>query len=75
LAHVAYRLGDTRANVENSVTELVTVGQLHETVEALYGASSWAAVVSLWQEAAEIQQPMRHQKPAGASILAAEPDA
>ena len=36
---------------------------LHETLEALYGAPGWAALVSLWQEAPGIQQPKRQPKP------------
>jgi hypothetical protein len=72
LAHVAYRLGYARANM---ATEPVMVGQLHEMVEALYGAPGWAALVSFWQEAAGIQQPRRQPKPDFTPILAAEPDA
>jgi hypothetical protein len=73
-AYVAYRLGHARANIENSVMESVTVGQLHETVEALYGAPGWVALVEGWHEAAGIEQPQRQPKTDCALIPAAEPD-
>jgi hypothetical protein len=58
----------------NSVMESVTVGQLHETVEALYGAPGWVALVEGWHEAAGIEQPQRQPKIDCALIPAAEPD-
>jgi hypothetical protein len=73
LAHVAYRLGYARANIGNVRTEPVTARRLHETVEALYGAAGWTALVECWQEAAGIQQPKRQPKTDCASIPAAAP--
>ena len=71
LAHVAYRLGYARANMS---TAPVMVSQLHETVEALYGAHGWAALTACWCEAAGIQQPRRQPKNDRATIIAVEPD-
>jgi hypothetical protein len=63
LAHVAYHLGVARANMGNVRTEPVTAGQLYETVEALYGTPGWAALVSLWQEAAGFRNPSASRNP------------
>jgi hypothetical protein len=78
LAHVAYHLGYARANTGSPVTEPVKVEQLHETVEALYGAPGWTALVECWQEEAGIapepaKKEKRQQKPDRTPIPAAEP--
>jgi hypothetical protein len=59
LAHVAYRLGYARAVIGNPHIGLGTVDQLHEMLEALYGAPGWTALTACWHAAAGITRPAR----------------
>jgi hypothetical protein len=53
---------------------VTTVGELHESLTQHFGPAGWAALVSLWQEVAGIQQPRRQPKLDFTPIPAAEPD-
>jgi hypothetical protein len=52
---------------------IATVGELYESLARHFGPAGWAALVSLWQEAAGIQQPRRQRKTECAPIPATEP--
>jgi hypothetical protein len=51
---------------------IATVGEMHESLTRHFGPAGWTALVSLWQEAAGIQQPKRQPKPSLAPILAGD---
>jgi hypothetical protein len=63
--------GATAGTKSDSIT---TVGELHESIARHFGPAGWTALVSLWQEAAGIQQPKRQPKTDCAPIIAVEPD-
>jgi hypothetical protein len=55
-------------------SDFVTAGgELHESIARHFEPAGWTALVSLWQEAAGIQQLKRQPKPSCAPIPAAEP--
>jgi hypothetical protein len=74
LTHVAYRLGYARAVMGNPHHGLVTVGQLHATLEELYGVPGWTALVECWHTAAGIVQPERRTIRSDTDILNRIPD-